>query len=66
LVSAAIRLGVLGQRDAMLLLKDLEPSVLETAQWAQSSTLDDLGSTTVIADILSARHETLHSRLFRS
>jgi urease accessory protein len=66
LVAAAIRLGVLGQRDAMALLKDLEPLVLETAQWAQSSTLDDLGSTTVIADILSARHETLHSRLFRS
>lgn len=66
LVSAAIRLGVLGQREAMVLLAELEPRVLEAARQAQSSTLDDLGSATVIADILSARHEHLHSRLFRS
>lgn len=66
LVSAAIRLGVLGQREAMALIAGLEPAVLDTARQAQSSTLDDLGSATVIADILSARHEHLHSRLFRS
>jgi urease accessory protein len=66
LVSAAIRLSVLGQREAMALLADLESVVLDTARAAQSSTLDDLGSATVIADILSARHEHLHSRLFRS
>jgi urease accessory protein len=66
LVSAAIRLSVLGQREAMALLAELEPTVLDTARQAQSSTLDDLGGATVIADIMSARHEHLHSRLFRS
>lgn len=66
LVSAAIRLSVLGQREAMALLAELEPTVLDAARAAQSSTLDDLGSATVIADIMSARHEHLHSRLFRS
>lgn len=66
LVSAAIRLSVLGQREAMALLADLEPLVLDTARRAENTTLDDLGSTTVIADIMSARHEHLHSRLFRS
>ena len=65
-VSAAIRLGVLGQRDAMALLAELEPILLDTAKWALTSTPDALGSATVIADILSARHENLHSRLFRS
>lgn len=65
-VSAAIRLGVLGQREAMALLAELEPRVLQTADDAARSTLGDLGSATVIADILSARHEQLHSRLFRS
>ncbi|MGV3549699.1 urease accessory protein UreF [Rhizobium sp.] len=65
-VSAAIRLGVLGQREAMTLLAELEQTVLDTARRAASSSLDDLGSATAIADILSARHENLHSRLFRS
>jgi urease accessory protein len=65
-VSAAIRLSVLGQRDAMALLAGLEPTILEAARMASTSTLEDLGSATVIADIMSARHEQLHSRLFRS
>lgn len=65
-VSAAIRLSVLGQRDAMALLADLEPILLEAARDAELSTMDDLGSATVIADIAAARHEHLHSRLFRS
>jgi urease accessory protein len=66
LVSAAIRLSVLGQREAMALLAELEPVILAAAGRARGSTLDDLGSSAVIADIMAARHEQLHSRLFRS
>ena len=66
LVSAAIRLGLLGQREATALLAALEPAVLDAARRAQSSTLDDLGSAAVVADILSARRENLQVRLFRS
>lgn len=66
LVSAAIRLSVLGQREAMALLQALEPVILETSARAQTSTLADLGSAAVISDILSARHENLGVRLFRS
>jgi urease accessory protein len=65
-VSAAIRLSVLGQREAMALLAELEPVMLAAAEHAQTSTLNDLGSATIIADIVAARHEQLHSRLFRS
>lgn len=65
-VSAAIRLGVLGQREAMALLASLETDLLDVAVRASASTLDDLGSATVIADIMSARHETIGARLFRS
>lgn len=65
-ISAAIRLGVLGQRQAMALLADLEPIILQAARRAATSTIDDLGSATVMADIMSARHENLHSRLFRT
>lgn len=64
--SAAIRLGVLGQRDAMALLATLEPLILDTATRAERSSLDDLGSAAIIADIMTARHESLPGRLFRS
>lgn len=65
-ISAAIRLGVLGQRQAVLLLAELEPAILDAVQRVENSTLDDLGSGTIIIDIMSARHEQTHSRLFRS
>jgi urease accessory protein len=65
-VSAAIRLGVLGQRHAVEVLAGLEGPILHAAKVAAESTLDDLGSATVIADIATLRHETQYSRLFRS
>lgn len=65
-VSAAIRLGVLGQRQGVEIVARLEPAILKTAATAARSTLDDLGSATVIADLGSILHETQHSRLFRS
>lgn len=66
LVSVAIRCGVMGQKHGVGLLAELEPVITETAARASTSTLDDLGSATIIADISALRHETLHSRLFRS
>jgi urease accessory protein len=65
-ISAAIRLSIFGQREAMALVAELEPTILGAARRAAASTLDDLGSAAIIADIMSARHEQLHSRLFRS
>ncbi len=66
LVSVAIRCGVMGQTQGVGVLAGLEPIIAETAARAAESTLDDLGSATIIADITALRHETLHSRLFRS
>lgn len=66
LVSVAIRCGVTGQTQGVGVLAGLEPIMAETAARAAESTLDDLGSATIIADIAALRHETLHSRLFRS
>ena len=65
-VSAAIRLSVLGQRQGVEILASLEDDILEIARRAAGSTLDDLGSATIIADIMAMRHETLEIRLFRS
>lgn len=66
LLQAAIRLSVVGQTDAVAILARLEPALLDTAQRATASTLDDLGSATIISDIVAMRHETLYSRIFRS
>ncbi|MCX7305621.1 MAG: urease accessory protein UreF [Hyphomicrobiales bacterium] len=66
LVQAGIRLGVTGQQGAMAVVATLEPSVLAAARGAAGSTLDDLGSATVLSDIMAMQHETQHSRLFRS
>lgn len=66
LIQAGIRLSVLGQSEAVGLLAALEPVVLDVAARAATSTLDDLGTATIMAELVSMRHETQHSRLFRS
>ena len=66
LVSAAVRLGVFGQSQAVAVLSRLEPALISAARRAACSSLDDLGSATIAADIASMHHETMHSRLFRS
>ncbi|MCB5205196.1 urease accessory protein UreF [Neorhizobium sp. T786] len=65
-VSAAIRLGACGQTEGVAILAGIEQDVLDTVTQAAQSTLDDLGTATVQAEICSLRHETQHSRLFRS
>lgn len=66
LISAAIRLGVTGQRDGISVLAALEPSLAELAGRASGSSLDDLGGCALIAEIACLRHETQTTRLFRS
>ena len=65
-VSSGIRLSVLGQRQGVAMLAALEPAILDVASCASRSTLDDLGSAAVMADLMAIRHETIHTRLFRS
>jgi urease accessory protein len=66
IVSAGIRLGVAGQKDGVAILAASEAVIAEIAARAALSTLDDLGSATVIADTAAMRHETQGTRLFRS
>lgn len=66
LVQCAVRLVPLGQRDGVAALARLEPVILAVANRAAGSTLDDLGSCTMMSDILSMKHEIQYSRVFRS
>lgn len=66
LVSAAVRLGVVGQTDGHRIVAALIPAVRELAAFGAESTLDDLGSAAFRSDLAALRHETQYSRLFRS
>ncbi|RKF29621.1 urease accessory protein UreF [Agrobacterium deltaense] len=66
IVSAGIRLGVAGQKDGVTILAASEAIITAMAARAMQSTLDDLGSATIIADTAAMRHETQGTRLFRS
>jgi urease accessory protein len=66
LVSAGVRLIPLGQTDGQRVLAALEIPIAQTAQRALATTLDEIGSITVRADISGMRHETQYTRLFRS
>jgi len=66
LIQAAVRLVPLGQREGVAALAAMEAVIMDTAQRAAGSTLDDLGSCTTLSEIASMRHETLYSRVFRS
>ncbi len=66
LVSAAVRLGPIGQSDGQRVLARLLPHVRRLAAEAVGSGRDDLGGCALRSDIAAMRHETQYSRLFRS
>lgn len=66
LVSAAVRLGIVGQTDGQRVTARLAPLLRAAAARAEAATLDDLGACAFRSDLASLRHETQYSRLFRS
>jgi urease accessory protein len=66
LVSAAVRLGIVGQTDGQRVIARLAPALREAAARAGQETLDDLGGCVFRSDLASLQHETQYSRLFRS
>jgi urease accessory protein len=66
LVSAAVRLGIVGQTDGQRVTAALAPRAAGIAAESPGWTLDDLGSATLRSDLASLRHETQYTRLFRS
>ena len=65
-ISAGMRLIPLGQTDGQRVLAALEEPVARAATRALETPLDELGSSSLRADIASMRHETQYTRLFRS
>lgn len=66
LIAAAMRMSVVGQTEGQLIHADLKPHFAIIAQEACGASIDDLNSNAWMADIMSMRHETQYSRVFRS
>ena len=66
LISVALRLVPLGQIAGLEVMRNLMAVIAETAERALTATLGDLGSCTSLSDIAAIKHETQHSRIFRT
>lgn len=66
LISAAIRLSVVGQFDGQRIMSDLLANIRSVCPAAVIATKHDLGSATYGADLAAMLHETQTTRLFRS
>jgi urease accessory protein len=66
LVSAAVRLGVVGQTDGQRILAVLVPDIERVSQRSLNASLSDLGGACWRSDLASLQHETQYTRLFRS
>jgi urease accessory protein len=66
LVSAGLRLGIVGQTDGQRILAALEPVVADAAAAALTRDAADFGTATFAVDLASMAHETQYARLFRS
>lgn len=66
LTSVAVRIVPIGQTAGLEVLRDLSPIIAATAERAAKASLADLGAITLGSDIAAMRHETQHSRVFRS
>lgn len=66
LISAAIRLSVVGQTDGQRVMAACVTPIERIVSLACASRLDDVGGVALRSDLASMMHETQYSRLFRS
>ena len=65
-VSAAVRLGAIGQTDGQRALAELLPRLHAMAQACAGADIDAIGGAAFRSDLAAILHETQYSRLFRS
>jgi urease accessory protein len=66
MVSVGVRFIPLGQSTGQAVLANLGPQILQTARDAACAELDDIGTATIGADMVSMAHETLEVRIYRT
>lgn len=66
LISALVRLAVIGQTDGQRIMASLAPEIVAGAEAAARSSMDDLGGAAFLSDIAALEHETQETRMFRT
>jgi urease accessory protein len=66
LISAGLRLGIIGQTDGQRIMAALEPMIGVAVAGALTRAADAFGSATFAVELASMAHETQYTRLFRS
>ncbi len=66
MVSAGLRLGIIGQTDGQRILAALEPVIAAAVSSALTRDRTSFGSATFAVELASMAHETQYTRLFRS
>jgi len=66
IVSAAVRLGIIGSYEAQRLQHDCAAPLEAVATRAATLTIDDLAQTAPLIELWQAGHDRLYSRLFQS
>ena len=66
LVSAGLRLGIIGQTDGQRTLAALEPVISRAVTATLTRDRSSFGAATLAVDLASIAHETQYTRLFRS
>ena len=66
LVSAGLRLGIIGQTDGQRIVAALEPVIGAAVSGALTRDRSSFGSATFAVELASMAHETQYTRLFRS
>ncbi len=65
-LSAAVRLGIVGSYEAQRLQSGCEPFFNAVAGRCRDLTIDDLAQTAPLIDLMQSAHDRLYSRLFQS
>jgi urease accessory protein len=65
-ISAAVRLGIVGSYEAQRLQHACAPVLDEAARQSAALTVEDLAQPAPVLDLLQAAHDRLYSRLFQS
>jgi urease accessory protein len=65
-LSAAVRLGIIGSYEAQRMQHGLESRLDEVAARCTEVTIEDLAQTAPVNDLFQSAHDRLYSRLFQS
>ena len=66
LISVAMRLIPIGQKDGQKTLRELSPLISDSVRAVAKSNKDDLGSACFLSDVSAMQHEYLQPRVFKT